>query len=206
MSCLGPKMSSLNLIITSLVGRQDHNGFTHQDPGFLDVVTNKRPNVVRIYLPPDANFLLSIADHCPRSVNYANVIIAGKQAHLQDLDIHAPIEQRIKGASIWSWASSDQDAEPDAVMASCGDCPTVESQAATALLCEHLPDLQQADRFGLASDAIDRMPRFRVTGSTVREALLNQQIACRNHAYQFRLDAPEITNWKWPFQRSEAIV
>ena len=117
------KVSSLNLLITALVWRQDHNGFTHQDPGFLDVVANKSPNVVRIYLPPDANCLLSVADHCLRSVNYVNVIIADKQVHLQYLDIEAAIEHCTKGAGIWDWASNDQGAEPDVVMASCGDCP-----------------------------------------------------------------------------------
>ena len=126
------KISSLNLLITALVWRQDHNGFTHQDPGFLDIVANKSPSVVRIYLPPDANCLLSVADHCLRSVNYINVIVADKQVHLQYLDIEAAIEHCSKGAGIWDWASNDQGSEPDVVMASCGDCPTMESLAATA--------------------------------------------------------------------------
>jgi len=275
------KVSSLNLLITALVWRQDHNGFTHQDPGFLDVVANKSPSVVRIYLPPDANCLLSVADHCLQSVNYVNVIIADKQVHLQYLDIEAAVEHCTKGAGIWAWASNDQDAEPDVVMASCGDCPTMESLAATALLRQYLPDVKirfvnvvdlfklvpntehphgltdrefealftadkpvvfnfhaypwlihrltyhrphqqhihvrgykeqgnintplelairnQADRFSLAIDAIDRMPRFRVTGSSAREALLNQQIACKDHAYEFGVDSPDIANWQWPF-------
>jgi xylulose-5-phosphate/fructose-6-phosphate phosphoketolase len=275
------KISSLNLLITALVWRQDHNGFTHQDPGFLDVVANKSPSVVRIYLPPDANCLLSVADHCLRSVNYINVIVADKQVHLQYLDIEAAIEHCTKGAGIWAWASNDQGGEPDVVMASCGDCPTMESLAATALLRQYLPDIKirfvnvvdlaklvpntehshglterefealftpdkpvvfnfhgypwlihrltyrrpgqhnihvrgykehgnintplelairnQTDRFSLAIDAIDRMPRFRVTGSSAREALLNQQIACKNRAYEFGIDRPEIANWQWPF-------
>jgi xylulose-5-phosphate/fructose-6-phosphate phosphoketolase len=275
------KISSLNLLITALVWRQDHNGFTHQDPGFLDIVANKSPNVVRIYLPPDANCLLSVADHCLRSVNYINVIVADKQVHPQYLDIEAAIEHCSKGAGIWDWASNDQGSEPDVVMASCGDCPTMESLAATALLRQQLPDVKirfvnvvdlaklvpntehphgltdrefealftpdkpvvfnfhaypwlihrltycrpgqrnihvrgykehgnidtplelairnQTDRFSLAIDAIDRMPRFRVTGSSARETLLNQQIACKNHAYEFGIDPPEITNWQWPF-------
>ncbi len=274
-------ISSLNLLITALVWRQDHNGFTHQDPGFLDVVANKSPSVVRVYLPPDANSLLSVADHCLRSINYVNVIVADKQVHLQYLDMEAAIEHCTKGLGIWSWASNDQRAEPDVVMASCGDCPTMESLAATALLREHLPDAKvrfvnvvdlaklvphtehphgltdrefeaiftpdkpvvfnfhaypwlihrltyrrpgqhnihvrgykeqgnintplelairnQADRFSLAIDAIDRMPRFRVTGASAREELLNQQIACKEYAYQFGVDRPEITDWKWPF-------
>ena len=275
------KVSSLNLLITALVWRQDHNGFTHQDPGFLDVVANKSPAVVRVYLPPDANCLLSVADHCLRSVNYVNVIVADKQVHLQYLDMDAAIAHCTKGAGIWDWASNDQGAEPDVVMASCGDVPTMESLAATALLREHLPDVKvrfvnvvdlaklvpstehphgmtdrefealftpdkpvifnfhsypwlvhrltyrrpgqhnihvrgykeqgnintplelairnQTDRFSLVIDAIDRVPRFRVTASSVREAMLNQQIACKNHAWEFGVDDPEITNWQWPY-------
>ena len=275
------KIASLNLLITALVWRQDHNGFTHQDPGFLDVVANKSPSVVRIYLPPDANCLLSVADHCLRSTNYVNVIVADKQVHLQYLDMEAAITHCTKGAGIWDWASNDQGVEPDVVMASCGDVPTMESLAATALLRQHLPDLKvrfvnvvdlaklvpqtehphgmtdrefealftstkpvvfnfhsypwlihkltyrrpgqhhihvrgykeqgnintplelairnQTDRFSLAIDAIDRIPRFCETGSSVREALLNQQIACKQHAYEFGVDQPDITDWKWPF-------
>jgi xylulose-5-phosphate/fructose-6-phosphate phosphoketolase len=275
------KVSSLNLLITALVWRQDHNGFTHQDPGFLDVAANKSPNVVRIYLPPDANCLLSVADHCLRSVNYVNVIIADKQVHLQYLDMEAAIAHCTKGVGIWSWASNDQGAEPDVVMASCGDVPTMESLAATALLREHLPDVKirfvnvvdlfklvpnsehphgltdrefealftpdkpvvfnfhsypwlihrltyrrpgqhnlhvrgykekgnintplelairnQTDRFSLAIDAIDRMPRFRNVASHVREALLDRQIDCCNYAYEYGVDRPEDSNWKWPF-------
>ena len=136
------KVSSLNLLITALVWRQDHNGFTHQDPGFLDVVANKSPDVVRIYLPPDGNCLLSVADHCLRSVNYVNVIVADKQVHLQYLDMDSAIAHCTKGAGIWNWASNDQGAEPDVVMASCGDVPTMESLAATALLRQQLPDVK----------------------------------------------------------------
>jgi xylulose-5-phosphate/fructose-6-phosphate phosphoketolase len=274
-------ISSLNLLITALVWRQDHNGFTHQDPGFLDVVANKSPEVVRIYLPPDANTLLSVADHCLRSIDYVNVIIADKKVHLQYLDMDAAIAHCTKGIGIWDWASNDQGTEPDVVMASCGDVPTTESLAATALLREHLPDvkvrfvnvvdlfklvshgehphgltdtefeaiftpnkpvvfnfhaypwlihrltyrrpaqhnihvrgykeqgnintpmelaiLNQTDRFSLAIDAIDRMPRFRVSGAGVREAMLNEQIACKQHAYEFGIDRPDIDAWKWPF-------
>jgi xylulose-5-phosphate/fructose-6-phosphate phosphoketolase len=275
------KVSSLNLLITALVWRQDHNGFTHQDPGFLDVVANKSPNIVRIYLPPDANCLLSVADHCLQSVNYVNVIVADKQVHLQYLDMEAAIEHCTKGVGIWNWASNDQGAGPDVVMASCGDCPTMESLAATALLRQHLPDVKvrfvnvvdlfrlvpstehphgltdrefdaiftpdkpvifnfhsypwlihrltyrracqhnihvrgykekgnintplelaiqnQTDRFSLAIDAIDRIPRFQVKGAGVREALLNHQIDAKNHAHQFGIDPQDITNWQWPF-------
>jgi xylulose-5-phosphate/fructose-6-phosphate phosphoketolase len=275
------KVASLNLLITALVWRQDHNGFTHQDPGFLDVVANKSPGVVRIYLPPDANCLLSVADHCLRSINYVNVIVADKQVHLQYLDMDAAAAHCTKGAGIWGWASNDQGTEPDVVMASCGDVPTMESLAATALLRRHLPDIKvrfvnvvdlfklvprtehphgmtdrefealftstkpvvfnfhsypwlihrltyrrpgqhnihvrgykeqgnintplelairnQTDRYSLAIDAIDRVPRFRETGSSVREALLNEQIACMNHAYEFGVDRQDVTDWKWPF-------
>jgi xylulose-5-phosphate/fructose-6-phosphate phosphoketolase len=275
------KVSSLNLLITALVWRQDHNGFTHQDPGFLDVIANKSPDIVRIYLPPDANCLLSVADHCLQSVNYVNVTVADKQVHLQYLDMEAAIEHCTKGVGIWNWASNDQGAEPDVVMASCGDCSTMESLAATALLRQHLPDAKvrfvnvvdlfrlvpstehphgltdrefeaiftpnkpvifnfhsypwlihrltyrrpgqqnihvrgykekgnintplelaiqnQTDRFSLAIDAIDRMPRFQVTGAGVREALLNRQIEAKSHAYEFGIDPEEITSWQWPF-------
>src|SRR6266850_516522 len=275
------KVSSLNILVSGLVWRQDHNGFTHQDPGFLDVVANKSPDVVRIYLPPDGNTLLSVGDHCLRSTNYVNVIVADKKVHLQYLDMDAAIAHCTKGIGIWNWASNDHGTEPDVVMASCGDVPTAESLAAAALLRQHLPDvkirfvnvvdlfklvpstehphgltdrefeaiftpnkpvifnfhaypwlihrliyrrpcqcnfhvrgykeqgnintplelaiLNQTDRFSLAIDAIDRMPRFRVTGSGVREALLNQQIACKNHAYEWGEDPPDITAWQWPF-------
>ena len=274
-------ISSLNLLITGLVWRQDHNGFTHQDPGFLDVVANKSPEVVRIYLPPDANSLLSVADHCLRSLNYVNVIVADKKEHIQFLDMDLAIAHCTKGIGIWSRASNDQGVEPDVVMASCGDVPTTESLAATALLRQYLPDAKvrfvnvvdlfrlvphtehphgmtdrefeaiftpdkpvvfnfhgypwlihrltyrrpgqhnihvrgykeqgnintplelaicnQTDRFSLAIDAIDRMPRFHVTGADVREALINQRIACKQHAYEFGIDPPELTDWKWPY-------
>jgi xylulose-5-phosphate/fructose-6-phosphate phosphoketolase len=133
-------VASLNLLITSTVWRQDHNGFTHQDPGFLDVVANKSASVTRIYLPLDANCVLSVADHCLRSTNYVNVIVADKQPHLQYLDMEAAIKHCTKGAGISQWASSDQDSEPDLVMASSGDIATMEALAATALLRQHSPN------------------------------------------------------------------
>ena len=135
-------IASLNLLITSTVWRQDHNGFTHQDPGFLDVVANKSPAVTRIYLPPDANCLLSVADHCLRSRNYVNVIVADKQPHLSYLGMDEAAKHCAKGAGIWRWASSDTDTEPDVVMASCGDIATMEALAATAMLREHFPELK----------------------------------------------------------------
>ncbi len=127
-------ISSINLLITSLVWRQDHNGFTHQDPGFLDLVTNKSPDVTRIYLPPDANCLLSVTDHCLRSTDYINVIVADKAEHLQYLPIDEAIRHCTKGIGIWDFASNDQGAEPDVVMACAGDIPTAESLAAVAIL------------------------------------------------------------------------
>jgi xylulose-5-phosphate/fructose-6-phosphate phosphoketolase len=135
-------VSSLNLLITSTVWRQDHNGFSHEDPGFLDVVANKSPNVTRIYLPPDVNCLLSVGDHCLRSHNYVNVIVADKQPHLSYLDMDEAVTHCTKGAGIWRWASTDQDSEPDVVIASCGDVATMEALAATALLRQHFPDLK----------------------------------------------------------------
>ncbi|KAJ5798909.1 uncharacterized protein N7503_006414 [Penicillium pulvis] len=136
------KVASLNILITATVWRQDHNGFTHQDPGFLDVVANKSPEVVRIYLPPDGNTLLSVMDHCLRSVNYVNVIVADKQEHIQFLNMEDAIAHCTKGLGIWDWASNDQGEEPDIVMASCGDVSTHEALAATALLREHVPTLK----------------------------------------------------------------
>jgi len=136
------EISSLNLLITSTVWRQDHNGFTHQDPGFLDVVVNKSAEVTRIYLPPDVNSLLSVADHCLRSENYINVIVSDKQMHLQYMDMDAAIKHCTKGIGIWSWASNDQGGEPDVVMASAGDIPTQEVLAAINLLREDFPDLK----------------------------------------------------------------
>ncbi len=135
-------VSSINLLITSTVWRQDHNGFTHQDPGFLDVVVNKNPEVTRIYLPPDVNCLLSTADHCLRSRNDINVIVCDKQLHLQYLDMDAAIKHCTKGIGIWDWASNDQGQMPDVVMAGCGDIPTKEALAATALLRHHFPELK----------------------------------------------------------------
>ncbi len=135
-------ISSLNLLITSTVWRQDHNGFTHQDPGFLDVVVNKSAAVTRIYLPPDANSLLSVADHCLRSQNYVNVIVSDKQLHLQYLDMNAAIRHCTKGIGVWEWASNDGGGEPDLVMAAAGDIPTQEALAATVLLREAFPDVR----------------------------------------------------------------
>lgn len=272
---------SLNLLITSTVWRQDHNGFTHQDPGFLDVVTNKSPEVTRIYLPPDVNCLLSVSDHCLRSKNYVNVIVADKQLHLQFLDKDAAVVHCSKGIGIWEWASNDGGSEPDLVFAAAGDVPTMEALAATAILREHFPDLKirfinvvdlfklmpaeehphglsdtdfnslftpdkpviinfhgypflihkltyrrinqerihvrgykehgnintplelamrnQIDRFSLAIDAIDRIPKLQIVGGHLREWLKNQIIEHSNYAYAEGIDKQEIREWKWPF-------
>jgi xylulose-5-phosphate/fructose-6-phosphate phosphoketolase len=135
-------VSSLNLLITSTVWRQDHNGFTHQDPGFLDLVVNKSPEITRIYLPPDANTLLCVADHCLRSTYHINVVVSDKQKHLQFLGMDAAIKHCIKGIGIWDWASNDQGSEPDVVMVGCGDIPTQEALAAIVLLRNHFPALK----------------------------------------------------------------
>jgi xylulose-5-phosphate/fructose-6-phosphate phosphoketolase len=273
-------ISSINLLITSTVWRQDHNGFTHQDPGFLDVVVNKNPEVTRIYLPPDVNCLLSTVDHCLRSHDDINVIVCDKQNHLQYLDMDAAIKHCTKGLGIWDWASNDQGAEPDVVMVGCGDIPTKEALAATALLREHFPDLKirfinvvdlfrmtpdtehphglsdrdfdslftrdrpiifnfhgypwlihrlayrrtnhknlhvrgykekgnintplelainnEIDRFSLAIDVINRVPRLQVAGAHVKECLRDRQIECRQYAYSYGIDKPEVADWTWP--------
>jgi xylulose-5-phosphate/fructose-6-phosphate phosphoketolase len=136
------EISSLNLLITSTVWRQDHNGFTHQDPGFLDVVVNKSATVTRIYLPPDANTLLSVTDHCLKSENYVNVIVSDKQSHLQYLSMDDAIKHCTKGIGIWEWACSDEGSEPDLVMASAGDIPTQEALAAISLLRADFPEFK----------------------------------------------------------------
>ncbi|HTS09046.1 MAG TPA: phosphoketolase family protein [Candidatus Eisenbacteria bacterium] len=274
-------IASLNLLITSTVWRQDHNGFTHQDPGFLDVVVNKSANVTRIYMPPDVNCLLSVADHCLRSENYVNVIVCDKQKHLQYMSMDAAIIHCTKGIGIWDWASNDEAGEPDVVMASAGDIPTQEALAATDLLRREFPDLKirfinvidlfklqpnsehphglsdrdfdslfttdkpvlfnfhgypqlihrlayrrtnhhnihvrgykekgsintplelaienNIDRFSLAMDVVDRVPRLQRIGGHAKERFLNQQIECRNYAHQYGIDMPEATDWTWPY-------
>jgi xylulose-5-phosphate/fructose-6-phosphate phosphoketolase len=275
------KVPSVNLLITSTVWRQDHNGFTHQDPGFLDMVVNKNAGVTRIYLPPDVNSLLSVADHCLRSENYFNVIVSDKQNHLQYLSMDDAIVHCTKGLSIWSKASTDQGGEPDAVMACAGDIPTKEALAATDLLRKEFPDLKlrfinvvdlfklqpdtehphglsdkdfdslfttdkpvifafhgypwlihrlayrrknhpnlhvrgykekgnintplelaiqnQIDRFTLAMDVIDRVPRLKVAGAHAKEKFRNEQIACVNYSHEYGVDKPDAAGWKWPY-------
>jgi xylulose-5-phosphate/fructose-6-phosphate phosphoketolase len=274
-------IASLNLLITSTVWRQDHNGFTHQDPGFIDVVVNKSATVTRIYLPPDVNCLLSVADHCLRSQNYVNVIVCDKQLHLQFMDKESAITHCTKGIGIWDWASTDEQGEPDVVMASAGDIPTQEALAATALLRKEFPDIKirfinvvdlfklqpstehphgltdrdfdslftvdkpvifnfhgypylihrlayrrtnhanfhvrgykekgnintplelainnNIDRFSLAMDVIDRVPRLQKIGGHAKDRFLNQQIECKNYAHQYGIDQPEAAGWTWPY-------
>jgi xylulose-5-phosphate/fructose-6-phosphate phosphoketolase len=271
---------SINILITSLVWRQDHNGFTHQDPGFLDVVANKSADVVRIYLPPDANCLLSVTDHCLRSRDYVNVIVADKQDHLQYLTMEEAVTHCTKGIGIWDWASTDDGVEPDVVMACAGDIATMEAVAAVSILKEHFSDLKirfvnvvdlfrlmpesehphglsdrdfdslfttnkpvifnfhsyaalihkftyrrqnhdnlhvrgykekgsintplelailnQVDRFNLAIDVIDRVPRLHPSGAHVKEWLKGQIIESINYAHAEGIDKEEIRNWKWP--------
>ncbi len=274
-------ISSINLLISSLVWRQDHNGFTHQDPGFLDVVTNKSADVTRIYLPPDANCLLSVADHCLRSTNYVNVIVADKQPHLNYLSVEDAIRHCTKGIGIWDWASTDDCEDPDVVLACAGDVVTMETLAAAAILREKFKDLKlrfvnvvdlfklqpntehphglpdrdfdslftrnkpvifnfhaypwlihkltyhrtnhenihvrgykekgnidtplelaiknQVDRFSVAIDVIDRVPRLQAAGGHVKEWLKDQVIDSVNYAHENGIDKPEIRDWKWPF-------
>ena len=135
-------IASLNYLLSSHVWRQDHNGFTHQDPGFVDHVVNKKAEIIRVYLPPDANTLLSVADHCLRSRNYVNVIVAGKQPALNYLSMEDAVIHCTRGLGSWDWASTDEGGEPDVVLGCCGDVPTLETLAAAAILREHLPDLK----------------------------------------------------------------
>jgi xylulose-5-phosphate/fructose-6-phosphate phosphoketolase len=135
-------IASLNYLLSSHVWRQDHNGFSHQDPGFIDHVVNKKAEVIRVYLPPDANTLLSVADHCLRSRNYVNVVVAGKQPALTYLSMDEAIVHCTRGLGIWEWASTDAGDDPDVVLGCCGDVPTLEVLAAAAILREQLPDLR----------------------------------------------------------------
>ncbi len=274
-------IASLNYLLTSHVWRQDHNGFSHQDPGFLDHVVNKKADVVRVYLPPDANTLLSVADHCLRSRHYVNVIVAGKQPALQWLDMESAIEHCTAGVGIWEWASTDNGVEPDVVMACCGDVPTLETLAAVDFLRGHLPDLKirvvnvvdlmtlqpstehphglpdrefdslfttdkpvvfafhgypwlihrltyrrknhdnmhvrgykeegttttpfdmtvlnDLDRFHLAGDVIDRVPRLRNMAAHIKQDLRHKLIEHKRYIARYGDDMPEIRDWKWPY-------
>jgi xylulose-5-phosphate/fructose-6-phosphate phosphoketolase len=274
-------IASLNYLLTSHVWRQDHNGFSHQDPGFIDHVVNKKAGVVRVYLPPDANTLLSVTDHCLRSRNYVNVIVAGKQPALQYLDMESAIEHCTTGIGIWEWASTDNGVEPDVVMACCGDVPTLETLAAVDLLRRNLPDLKirvvnvvdlmvlqpstehphgladsefdslftadkpvvfafhgypwlihrltyrrtnhdnmhvrgykengttttpfdmtvlnDLDRFHLAGDVIDRVPRLRNIAAHIKQDLRNKLIEHKRYIAKHGDDMPEIRDWKWPY-------
>jgi xylulose-5-phosphate/fructose-6-phosphate phosphoketolase len=274
-------IASLNYLLTSHVWRQDHNGFTHQDPGFIDHVANKKADIVRVYLPPDTNTLLSVADHCLRSRNYVNVIVAGKQPSLQWLDMKAAIEHCTAGLGIWEWASTDAGGEPDVVMACAGDVPTLETLAAVDLLRQHFPDikirvvnvvdlmtiqpstehphglsdpefdaiftidkpvifayhgypwlihrltyrrtnhdnfhvrgykeegttttpfdmtvLNDLDRFHLAGDVVDRVPRLQRTGGHFKQFLRSQLLNHKQYIWEHGDDLPEIRDWKWPY-------
>src|SRR5690242_5958778 len=274
-------IASLNYLLTSHVWRQDHNGFTHQDPGFIDHVVNKKADVVRVYLPPDANTLLSVGDHCLRSRHYVNVIVAGKQPALTWLDMERAIEHCTNGIGIWQWASNDEGTDPDAVMACAGDVPTLETLAAVDLLRQHFPDikvrvvnvvdlmtiqpatehphglsdadfdsmftvdrpvifayhgypwlihrltyrrrnhnnlhvrgykeegttttpfdmtvLNDLDRFHLAGDVVDRVPRLQRTGAHFKQFLRNKLAQHKQYIREFGEDMPEIRNWTWKY-------
>jgi len=274
-------IASLNYLLTSHVWRQDHNGFTHQDPGFIDHVVNKKADVVRVYLPPDANTLLSVADHCLRSRNYVNVTVAGKQPALQWLTMEQAVEHCTNGLGIWDWASNDGQSEPDVVMACAGDVPTLETLAAVDLLRQYFPDLKiqvvnvvdlmtiqpstehphgisdldfdslfttdkpvifayhgypwlihrltyrrhnhdnmhvrgykeegttttpfdmtvlnDLDRFHLAGDVVDRVPKLRNIGGHFKQMLRNKLVAHKLYIREFGEDMPEIRNWHWPY-------
>jgi len=274
-------IASLNYLLTSHVWRQDHNGFTHQDPGFIDHVVNKKADVVRVYLPPDANTLLSVTDHCLRSRHYVNVIVAGKQPALQWLDMKSAIEHCTSGIGIWDWASNDTGTEPDAVMACAGDVPTLETLAAVDLLRQHFPDikirvvnvvdlmtlqpstehphglpdkefdslfttdkpvifayhgypwlihrltyrrtnhdnihvrgykeegttttpfdmavLNDLDRFHLAADLVDRVPRLQRIGAHFMQFVRNKLVEHKQYICEHGDDLPEIRDWKWPY-------
>ena len=274
-------IASLNYLLTSHVWRQDHNGFTHQDPGFIDHVVNKKADIVRVYLPPDANTLLSVADHCLRSRNYVNVIVAGKQPSLQWLDMESAVEHCTTGIGIWEWACTDQDADPDVVMACAGDVPTLETLAAVDLLRQHFPDikirvvnvvdlmtlqppsehphglpdsdfdsmfttdkpvifayhgyptlihrltyrrknhknlhvrgykeegttttpfdmtvLNDLDRFHLAGDVVDRVPRLQPINAHFKQFLRNRLVEHKQYICEHGDDLPEIRDWTWPY-------
>jgi xylulose-5-phosphate/fructose-6-phosphate phosphoketolase len=274
-------IASLNYLLTSHVWRQDHNGFSHQDPGFIDHVVNKKADIVRVYLPPDANTLLSVTDHCLRSRHYVNVIVAGKQPALQWLAMDSAIQHCTAGIGIWEWASNDQGSEPEVVMACAGDVPTLETLAAVALLREHIPDLKirvvnivdlmtlepstehphglsdrdfdslftadkpvvfafhgypwlihrltyrrtnhanlhvrgykeegttttpfdmavlnDLDRFHLAGDVVDRVPRLQRWGAHFKQFLRYKLIEHKQYIARYGDDMPEIREWKWPY-------
>jgi xylulose-5-phosphate/fructose-6-phosphate phosphoketolase len=139
-------IASLNYLLSSHVWRQDHNGFSHQDPGFIDHVINKKADIIRVYLPPDANTLLSVTDHCLRSRNYVNVIVAGKQPQPQWLNMDQAIKHCTAGIGIWEWASNDKGSEPDIVMACCGDAPTIETLAAVDILRKYSIEVRASTR------------------------------------------------------------
>jgi xylulose-5-phosphate/fructose-6-phosphate phosphoketolase len=274
-------IASLNYLLTSHVWRQDHNGFTHQDPGFIDHVVNKKADIVRVYLPPDANTLLSVADHCLRSRHYVNVIVAGKQPALQWLDMDSAIKHCTTGIGMWDWASTDENQEPEVVMACAGDIPTLETLAAVDLLRQTFKDLRirvvnivdlmtiqpasehphglsdgdfdslfttdkpvifayhgypwlihrltyrrtnhdnihvrgykeegttttpfdmtvlnDLDRYDLASDVVDRVPRLQRVGAHFKQHLRYKLVEHKNYIMQYGDDMPEIKNWKWPY-------
>ena len=277
-------ISSLNYLLTSHVWRQDHNGFSHQDPGFIDHVVNKKADIIRVYLPPDANTLLWVTDHCLRSWNRINVIVAGKQPSPQWLNIDAAVKHCDAGIGIWEWGSNDRGAEPDVVMACAGDVPTLETLAAVDLLHHHVPDLKirvvnvvdlmtlqpheehphgltdhdfdalfttdkpvifahhgypmlihrltyrgtnhrnihvrgykeegttttpfdmvvrnDLDRFHLAADVIDRVPKLGYMAAYAKQAMRDKLIEHKQYITRHGDDMPEVKDWRWPAARA----
>jgi xylulose-5-phosphate/fructose-6-phosphate phosphoketolase len=272
-------IASLNYLLSSHVWRQDHNGFSHQDPGFIDHVVNKKPGIVRVYLPPDVNCLLSVTDHCMRSRNYVNVVVAGKQPAPTWLTMDEAIRHCTAGIGMWEWASNDQDGEPDIVMACCGDVPTLETLAAVDLARQHAPELKvrvinvvdlmkllppsehphgladsefdalfttdkpivfafhgypwlihrltyrrenhhnlhvrgykeegttttpfdmvvrnNLDRFSLANDVFDRVPKLATRAAYAKQAIRDKLLEHKQHIAEYGDDLPEISNWRW---------
>lgn len=271
-------IASLTYLLTSHVWRQDHNGFSHQDPGFIDHVINKKGNIIRVYLPPDANTLLSVTNHCMKSRDKINVIVAGKQPSLQYLDMDSAINHCTAGLGVWEWASTDEGCEPELVMACAGDVPTLEALAAVEILLQHFPDLKirfvnvvnlmklqppsehpnglsdknydciftkkrpivfafhgypwlihrltyrrtnqnlhvrgykeegttttpfdmvvlnDLDRFHLAEDAVDRIPRLEAHTTYFRQFIRDKLLEHKAYIYKYGQDLPEIRNWKW---------
>jgi xylulose-5-phosphate/fructose-6-phosphate phosphoketolase len=212
------RMASLNYLLASHVWRQDHNGFTHQDPGFLDHVVNKKSDIVRVYLPPDANCLLSVMDHCLRSRHYVNVVVAGKHPAPQWLPMDAAIKHCTQGIGIWQWASNDQELPPDVVMACAGDVHGYPwlihrltyrrtnhgnihvrgyKEEGTITTPFDMTVLNDMDRFHLVMDTIDRLPQTGDRGIYLKQQLRDKLVEHRRYINQYGRDLPQVQRWTW---------